>query len=67
MKEKLEALIREAVKNAFELYDDPDHAADSTVAWVMTGIAKEIEEMEAENDPERTAKGSQRHAGRPGN
>lgn len=46
MKEKLESLIREAVEFAFDLYDDPDHAADSAVIWVMTGIAKEIEEME---------------------
>lgn len=46
MKEKLESLIREAVEVAFDLYDDPDHAADSAVIWVMTGIAKEIEEME---------------------
>lgn len=46
MKEKLESLIREAVEIAFDLYDDPDHAADSAVIWVMTGIAKEIEEME---------------------
>lgn len=46
MKEKLERLIREAVEIAFDLYDDPDHAADSAVIWVMTGIAKEIEEME---------------------
>ena len=46
MKEKLESLIREAVEVAFDLYDDPDHAADCAVIWVMTGIAKEIEEME---------------------
>lgn len=46
MKEKMESLIREAVKNAFELYDNKDHAADSAVVWIMTGIAKEIEEME---------------------
>lgn len=50
MKEKLEALIREAVEVAFDLYDDPDHAADSAVIWVMTGIAKEIEEMEKRNE-----------------
>lgn len=46
MKEKLKGLIREAVEVAFDLYDDPDHAADCAVIWVMTGIAKEIEEME---------------------
>lgn len=46
MKEKLKGLIREAVEVAFDLYDDPDHAADSAVIWVMTGIAKGIEEME---------------------
>lgn len=46
MKEKLESLIRDAVQNVFELYEDPEYAADSAVAWVMTGIAKEIEEME---------------------
>lgn len=46
MKEKLKGLIREAVEVAFDLYDDPDHAMDCAVIWVMTGIAKEIEEME---------------------
>ena len=50
MKEKLESLIRDAVQNAFELYDDPEYAADSAVIWVMTGIAKEIEEMEKRNE-----------------
>lgn len=57
MKEKMESLIREAVKNAFELYDDPDHAADNAVAWIMTGIAKEIEEMEKSSDKKNDREG----------
>lgn len=57
MKEKMESLIRGTVKNAFELYDVPDHAADSAAVWVMTGIAKEIEEMEKSSDKKNDREG----------
>lgn len=39
MDEKLSNLIREAVKNAFNLYDNADNMANYVVYYVANGIA----------------------------
>ena len=40
MDEKLSNLIREAVKNAFDLYDNADNMANYVVHYVASGIAQ---------------------------
>lgn len=40
MDEKLSNLIREAVKNAFNLYDNADNMANYVVHYVASGIAQ---------------------------
>lgn len=48
MDEKLSNLIREAVKNAFNLYDNADNMANYVIHYVASGIAS-IKEGEQKN------------------